>query len=78
MSRTVQLDEKRRASFGTEFLPGDSFVREVSGNVVTFRKQEHRPVTAKVHFEKRNGYTVGVLDTPVDEAAIQKALEEFP
>ena len=36
------------------------------------------PRMAKVRFEKRGRYTVGVLDRPIDEAALAKALEEFP
>jgi hypothetical protein len=32
----------------------------------------------RVRIEKRDGYSVGVLDHPISEAAIKKALSEFP
>ena len=38
MPNKIVLDNKRRGSFGCDFAPGDSFVREVNGNTVTFRK----------------------------------------
>jgi hypothetical protein len=44
MSKPVVLDNKRRASFGPEFQPGDAFVRSVSGNRVTFEKIERDDV----------------------------------
>jgi hypothetical protein len=78
MRKTVQLDAKRRASFGPAFSPGDSFSREISGNVVIFRKQEHREQVARVRIRKSRGYTVGVLDSAMDEVAVKKALAEFP
>jgi len=40
MSKPIVLDNKRRASFGPEFQPGDAFVRSVSGNRVVFEKLE--------------------------------------
>jgi hypothetical protein len=40
VSKPIVLDNKRRASFGSEFQPGDAFVRSVSGNRVTFEKIE--------------------------------------
>jgi len=38
MPSKVVLDNKRRGTFGPEFKPGDSFLREVSGDTVVFRK----------------------------------------
>ena len=38
MANKVVLDAKRRGSFGSEFAPGDMFLREVSGDTITFRK----------------------------------------
>ena len=38
MSRPIVLDNKRRASFGPDFRPGDTFVRSVNGNRVVFEK----------------------------------------
>ncbi len=40
MSNPIVLDNKRRASFGPNFKPGDSFLREVNGGTVIFRKLE--------------------------------------
>jgi hypothetical protein len=40
MSRPIVLDNKRRASFGSDFRPGDTFVRSVDGNRVVFEKVE--------------------------------------
>jgi hypothetical protein len=36
----IVLDNKRRGAFGTDFHPGDAFLREVNGDTVTFRKLE--------------------------------------
>jgi len=33
---------------------------------------------AKVTYKKVDGYTVGMLGHPIDEAALNKALAEFP
>jgi hypothetical protein len=38
MPNKIVLDNKRRGSFGPEFEPGDSFLREVNGETITFRK----------------------------------------
>ena len=38
MSNKIVLDNKRRATFGPAFAPGDSFSREIAGDTVTFRK----------------------------------------
>jgi hypothetical protein len=38
MASKVTLDNKRRGSFGPDFRPGDTFLREVNGETVTFRK----------------------------------------
>jgi len=35
-----------------------------------------RPGTVRV--KKRDGFSVGVLDHPISEAAIKQALSEFP
>ena len=44
MNRPIVLDNKRRASFGSDFNPGDTFVRSVSGSRVTFEKIERTDV----------------------------------
>ena len=33
---------------------------------------------SKVRFVKKDGYTVGITDQPIDEQAIKEALSEFP
>jgi hypothetical protein len=38
MANKIVLDNKRRGTFGPPFAPGDSFVREVAGDTVIFRK----------------------------------------
>ena len=40
MPSKIVLDNKRRGSFGPDFRPGDSFLREVRGGTVTFHKLE--------------------------------------
>lgn len=58
MPNKVVLDNKRRGSFGPEFDPGDSFLREVNGETVTFRKL--KPVEVPVmRARKVNGRWVG-------------------
>jgi hypothetical protein len=44
MSKQVVLDNKGRASFGSEFQPGDTCVRSVSGDRVVFEKTERDDV----------------------------------
>ena len=79
MSKTVTIDEKRRASLGPSFSPGDSFVREINGDKVTFTRVEPvRTPAAKVRMARAGGYTVGILDRPIDPRVIAQALEEFP
>ena len=76
---TITIDEKRRASLGSEFKPGDSFRREVHGNTVIFRKVEVSPNKKSVaRFEKRGRYTVGMLDHTLDKEKIKEGLAEFP
>jgi len=40
MANKITLDKKRRGSFGSVFAPGDSFLREINGNMVILRKLE--------------------------------------
>jgi hypothetical protein len=44
MSRPIVLDNKRRATFGSDFRPGDTFIRSVDGNRVTFEKIQIKDV----------------------------------
>ena len=57
MSKIV-LDNKRRGSFGSDFSPGDSFIREINGNTVIFRKLE-RAEPPLVRARKVKGRWVG-------------------
>jgi hypothetical protein len=73
MSTPIVLDNKRRASFGPTFSPGDSFVRDVQGDTVVFRKL--RPVEPPlVRARKVKGRWVGAkveLDRDAIIAAIR-------
>jgi hypothetical protein len=63
--------------------PGDRFDVQVSGDG-TFILRRLEPVKdkkdrpAKVTLVKEGRYTVGVLDRPINEAALKEALAEFP
>ena len=37
-----------------------------------------KPRKTRVTFKKVDGYTVGILNHPIDMAALRKALAEFP
>ena len=77
MSKPIELDEKRRGTFGPDFSPGDSFTREVIGDCVIFRKRTE-PKTLPVRKSKKGAFTVGEIIGPVDEAAVSRAIEQFP
>jgi hypothetical protein len=73
MPSKIVLDNKRRASFGPEFKPGDSFLREVSGDTITFRKL--RPVEPPVvRARKVNGKWMGA-ELKLDREAIVAAIK---
>jgi hypothetical protein len=78
----VKVDEAHRIQIAA-LAPGDLYEPEiVSADEITLRRVSEssdavsRP--AKVRFEKRGGYTVGVSDQPISLAAIKEALAEFP
>jgi bifunctional DNA-binding transcriptional regulator/antitoxin component of YhaV-PrlF toxin-antitoxin module len=76
---TVVADNKKRVTIRLA-KPGDRFDVEVAGNgkfVLTRLEPvaERRPT--KVRIKKRDGYSVGVLDRSISEAAIKEALAEF-
>ncbi len=60
--------------------PGDRFDVRIVGEgkfVLTLLDSDlAAPATVKV--EKRNGFSVGVLDHPIDDQALAEALREFP
>jgi hypothetical protein len=75
---TVIADNKKRVVLPTA-KPGDRFDMQVSADGFHLRKLEPvEPKPAKVRFEKRGKYTVGILDRPIDEKVIKELLAEFP
>jgi hypothetical protein len=66
------------------FLPGarvgESFDLQIAadGKLVLTRLASVQPISATVTVENRNGFSVGVLDRPIDEQALAEALDEFP
>ena len=76
---TAIADSKHRVTL-RQARPGDRFDVKVleEGQYVLTRLDPAKPQAARVRFEKRNGYTVGVSDQPVSEAAIRAALDDFP
>ena len=78
----VKVDEAHRIQIAV-LAPGDLYEPEiVSPDEITLRRVSESSGTAsrraKVRFEKRGGYTVGVSDQPVSLAAIKEALADFP
>jgi hypothetical protein len=75
---TVIADNKKRVTLPTK--PGERFDLQSVGTdqFILTRLAPVRVRPAKVTFKKVGGYTVGELGHPIDEAALQKALEEFP
>ena len=45
---------------------------------VLTRLEPVKPQTSSVRLVKRHGYTVGVLDHPIDPEALRRALADFP
>ena len=78
---TITADAKKRVRLGLA-KPGDRFDVQVSGDgAFILRRLEpvkKAPRPAKVTFVKEGRFTVGVLDRPINEEALQKALAEFP
>jgi hypothetical protein len=76
---TAIADSKHRVTL-RQARPGDRFDVEIleEGKYVLTRLEPSKPRSSRVRFEKRNGYTVGVSDQPVNEQAIRDALDEFP
>jgi hypothetical protein len=78
----VKVDEAHRIQIAV-LAPGDLYEPEiVSPDEIKLHRVSQssdsasRP--AKVRFEKRGGYTVGVSDQPISAQAIKEALAEFP
>ena len=78
----IKVDDAHRIQLAV-LAPGDLYEPEiVSADEITLRRVSESSGTAsrpaKVSFEKRGGYTVGVSDQPVSLEAIKEALAEFP
>lgn len=78
-SMTVIADSKHRVTL-RRAKPGERFDVTIpeDGKYVLTRLEPAKPRPARVKFVKRNGYTVGVSDQPVSEAAIREALADSP
>jgi hypothetical protein len=76
---TVTADSKHRVIL-RRAKPGERFDVEIpeDGKFILTKLEPAKPRVSRVRFEKRNGYTVGVSDQPVSEAAIREALADFP
>ena len=76
---TVVADEKKSVTLpGAE--PGDRFDLQVisEGKILLTPLGAIPAQSATVRIEKKAGFTVGVLDRPIDEKALSEALNEFP
>lgn len=80
--QTLKADSQRRVRI-PHANPGQVFAYENLGNgqfmltlIKPVKSVKDRP--AKVRFEKRGGYTVGVTDRTVDEQTIKKLLADSP
>ena len=77
---TVVADSKKRVTLRLA-VPGDRFDVQVAdgGKYILTKLEPVQPSPpAKVRIEQRGQYHVGVLDRPINEAALQEALAEFP
>ena len=75
---TVIADNKKRVTLPTK--PGERFDLQAVGNdkFILTRLAPVKVRPAKVTLRKKDGFTVGELDHPIDEAALKEALAEFP
>lgn len=75
---TVIADNKKRVTLPTR--PGERFDLQKIGQdkFVLTRLAPVLERPARVKFLKKDGYTVGKLDHPINEAALQEALAKFP
>lgn len=75
----IKVDDLHRIQIPV-LEPGDLYEPEfASADVITLRRVEAvTPRPANVRMEKREGYTVGVSDQPINMAALKEALAEFP
>ncbi len=76
---TVVADTKHRVTL-RHAKPGDRFDVAIvePGKYVLTKLEPAPPRPAHVRIEKRNGYSVGILDHPIDPVALREALADFP
>ncbi len=76
---TVTADENRRVTLPS-VRPGDRFDVHLSGEgkVVLTRLDPSQSEPAHVRIEKRGRFSVGVLDHPINQEALNEALADFP
>jgi hypothetical protein len=74
---TVIADNKQRVTLPTK--PGERFDVQTVGDekFILTRLAPIAGQTAKVTFKKVDGYTVGKLGHPINEAALKEALAEL-
>jgi hypothetical protein len=76
--KTVTVDDYQRIRL-PDAKPRTKFSYEVRDGTVTLTPLVPKePPPAKVRFEKRGNYTVGVTGRPISLEAIKAALAEFP
>jgi hypothetical protein len=76
---TVVADEKKSVTLpGAK--PGDRFDLQVisEGKILLTPLASSPAHPAVVRIEKKDGFTVGALDRPIDDKALSEALHEFP
>lgn len=75
---TVIADNKKRVTLPTK--PGERFDLQAIGTdkYILTRLAPVRARAARVKIQKKDGFTVGRLGHPINEAALQEALAEFP
>jgi hypothetical protein len=75
---TVIADNKKRVTLPTK--PGERFEVQAIGDekFILTRLAPMAGRTAKVIFKKVDGFTVGKLGHPINEAVLKETLAEFP
>jgi hypothetical protein len=76
---TVVADDKKSVALpGAK--PGDRFDLQVitEGKILLTPLGATSAQSASVRVEKKDGFTVGVLDRPIDEKALSESLNTFP
>ncbi|HUA66290.1 MAG TPA: hypothetical protein VME24_10605 [Alphaproteobacteria bacterium] len=75
---TVIADNKKRVTLPTK--PGERFdLKKIGEDQFILTRLAPVPVRpAGVKLVKKDGFTVGKLDHPIDDAALREALAEFP